>query len=373
MARKYTLHPEVLTRSYKGAVVRFRKVEDDVYMPVKDVRDLLMTGGCSYPIFQICSSSCKIEFYTTGNGITAILPWDIENLAKGGMRRALSANQQERINWLKSMCREIKSIVKPEMELISESQAVVVYQYNGCNISFFNGSNKMMNATQMGVAFNKTPKDWLRTQAAKELIQTLSAVRQICPTDLVVVKQGGVGEQGTWMHEDVAIEFARWLDPQFGIWCNDRIKELLKHGITAMPNVIAQALATPEATIKILQELQAEREAKQLAIEERNQAQSKVLIQTPKVEYYDAVITDRAYFTTTEIASELGTSYATLKKKLYQAGIVSTLTGNLTVNPQYKDYGEIQVRNGIRTRNDFKWNRAGRDAIFELINPEMPK
>lgn len=29
------------------------------------------------------------------------------------------------------------------------------------------------------------------------------------------------------MHEDVALEFARWLSPKFAIWCSDRIKELL--------------------------------------------------------------------------------------------------------------------------------------------------
>lgn len=29
------------------------------------------------------------------------------------------------------------------------------------------------------------------------------------------------------MHEDVALEFARWLSPKFAIWCNRRIKELL--------------------------------------------------------------------------------------------------------------------------------------------------
>lgn len=32
------------------------------------------------------------------------------------------------------------------------------------------------------------------------------------------------------MHEDVALEFARWLSPAFAIWCNDRIKELLMNG-----------------------------------------------------------------------------------------------------------------------------------------------
>lgn len=64
----------------------------------------------------------------------------------------------------------------------------------------------------------------------------LSADRQICPSELVqVVKGGNVKQQGTWMHEDVAIEFARWLSPKFAIWCNDHIKELLTTGMTATP------------------------------------------------------------------------------------------------------------------------------------------
>jgi hypothetical protein len=45
--------------------------------------------------------------------------------------------------------------------------------------------------------------------------------------DLVKVTKGG-NNPGTWMHEDVALEFARWLSPLFAIWCNDRIKELLR-------------------------------------------------------------------------------------------------------------------------------------------------
>jgi hypothetical protein len=44
----------------------------------------------------------------------------------------------------------------------------------------------------------------------------------------VKVKQGGNAKyQGTWMHEDVALIFAQWLSPEFYLWCNDRVKELL--------------------------------------------------------------------------------------------------------------------------------------------------
>lgn len=36
------------------------------------------------------------------------------------------------------------------------------------------------------------------------------------------------------MHEDVALEYARWLSPAFAIWCNDHIKQLLKEGTTSI-------------------------------------------------------------------------------------------------------------------------------------------
>lgn len=105
--------------------------------------------------------------------------------------------------------------------------ALTTFSYAGSKITFANESGVRVNATQMAKPFKKTPKDWLRLQSTQEFIATLSAVRQICLTGLVITKQGGNGEQGTWMHEDVALEFARWLSPKFAIWCNDRIKELL--------------------------------------------------------------------------------------------------------------------------------------------------
>lgn len=117
----------------------------------------------------------------------------------------------------------------------NNTETAVVREYDGYDITFLTGSNVMVNATEMAKPFGKTTKDWLRTNSSQEFIASLSAVRQILPTELVVVKQGGEPKlQGTWMHEDVALEFARWLSPRFAIWCNDRIKELFKYGSTTM-------------------------------------------------------------------------------------------------------------------------------------------
>jgi len=103
------------------------------------------------------------------------------------------------------------------------------FDYNGNGVTFqFENSGVMANATEMAKVFSKNPKDFLRTKQAKEFMGSLSAVRHISLTELTCIKQGG-DIQGTWMHEDVALEFARWLSPSFAIWCNDRIKELVKH------------------------------------------------------------------------------------------------------------------------------------------------
>ena len=93
----------------------------------------------------------------------------------------------------------------------------------------------------------------------------------------IQVKRGGIpGEarQGTWLHEDVALEFARWLSPAFAIWCNDRIKELLKYGMTATDDKLEEMIANPDLLIKLATELKKIREEKKkLEAETEHQAE----------------------------------------------------------------------------------------------------
>lgn len=139
-----------------------------------------------------------------------------------------------------------------------------IFSFHGSYVTFKNEDGTVMvNATEMAKHFGKTPKDWTRTKQSQEFINSLSAVRQICITGLIIVKQGGNGEQGTWMHEDVAIEFARWLSPVFAIWCNDRIKELLTKGSTSLniPKTYQEALRA------LADEVDRREKAEQLALE----------------------------------------------------------------------------------------------------------
>ena len=208
-----------------------------------------------------------------------------------------------------------------------------IFQYNGSPVTFQKGDSVMVNATEMAKAFDKRPIDWLQNKQTEEFLNELSKVRKSTLADLVQVTRGG-DNPGTWMHEDVAMEFARWLHPGFAIWCNDRIKELMKHGITATEATIENILSDPANTIKILQALQAEREEKaklQTVNKEQQQRietlqytteeQNRLIQQNQhKVEYFDSALQNSDAITIETIAKSLGTCPATLNKRLEACG-----------------------------------------------------
>jgi hypothetical protein len=94
----------------------------------------------------------------------------------------------------------------------------------------------------MGKVFGKTPKDWLRLQSTEQFLNALKISQEAdVPSELfdegekplVQVIHGGKN-RGSWFHEDVALEYSRWLNPLFAIWTNKHIKELLLKGSTAI-------------------------------------------------------------------------------------------------------------------------------------------
>lgn len=160
-----------------------------------------------------------------------------------------------------------------------------VFNYMGNEITFLNGESVMVNATEMAKPFGKAPWKWLELPSTKEYIKALSENRSLAVNQLVTSVRGGNNPdiRGNWFHEDLALEFARWLSPKFAIWCNDRIKELIKHGATALN---PESLLDPDYVIKVMTALKKERAEKELA-------QSQVKEMTPKALFADAVATSR--------------------------------------------------------------------------------
>lgn len=174
-----------------------------------------------------------------------------------------------------------------------------IFQYNNYPVTFNTGETTMINATEMAKPFGKLAKDWLSNKSTKKFLSTLSAVRTIPLTGLVEIKQGGNGEQGTWMHEDVAMEFARWLSPEFAIWCNDRIKELLLNGkveLNQSPSyTIEDPIARAEAWIQEQKKMQEEKKLLQLESDmwkkDSKEITEELVSHIPNLEFVERVAT----------------------------------------------------------------------------------
>ena len=98
------------------------------------------------------------------------------------------------------------------------------------------GFDMMINATEMAKPFKKRPNDWLSLPSTKKYLNVFESDARfsgITPTITVKGNRSDGTRQGTWMHRWVALEFARWLDPRFSIWCNQKIDELLQNGFTS--------------------------------------------------------------------------------------------------------------------------------------------
>jgi phage antirepressor YoqD-like protein len=194
---------------------------------------------------------------------------------------------------------------------------IINYSYKGSEISFMGGNNVMINATQMAKPFGKQPVHWLTNQNTKDYLDTLSKLRNLSLDDLVQVMKGG-NNPGTWMHEDVALEFARWLNPAFAIWCNDRIKELLRTGVATSSNDDEAIVYAMQVLNKRLEQSRAE---KAMLEQQNTYLANEIKGAAPKVKCYDEYISSEGTYTTTQIAKEYGWGAETLNKKLAAMGI----------------------------------------------------
>lgn len=81
------------------------------------------------------------------------------------------------------------------------------------------------NATVVAEKYGKRVADWLETKDTQEYLSALAEILNVPKTALLKPKRGRYG--GTWMHPDLAVPFARWLDVRFGVWCDQQIKHIL--------------------------------------------------------------------------------------------------------------------------------------------------
>lgn len=125
---------------------------------------------------------------------------------------------------------------------------IKLFEYKGSPIQFEDVEGKLMaNATLMCAAFGKKPADWQRSETAKRYIQAVMENSHIDESELVTVKRGGSDSQGTWIHEKLILNLARWLNVEFELWCDDKIAELLRTGKVSMQKLSPAELILQQA------------------------------------------------------------------------------------------------------------------------------
>lgn len=269
---------------------------------------------------------------------------------------------------------------------------LTVFKYEGKDVSFLpQDNNTLVNATEMARVFGKFPKDFLKTQQTKDFINALAKRTKIPLTDLLTVRHGGE-DNGTWMHEDLAIEFARWLSPDFSIWCNDRIKELMRHGITAMPSTIDDILANPDNFLRAVAAVKEERAKNAALLAERQAMQQQLIADEEKIEqkqqiireknkeinelkertqYLDIIMSSKALLTTTQIAQDYGMSAKAFNRILAEHRIQYKQNNQWLLKYPYTAEGYVSSKtiildNGTTILNT-QWTQKGRLFLYKFL------
>jgi len=230
-------------------------------------------------------------------------------------------------------------------------------------VTFSDGDTLQVNATQMAKAFGKMPNDYLRLDSTKAFIEAYMQENSVTVNPVTVV-QGGKN-QGTWMNEDIALDFAQWLSPRFKVWCNARIKELLTTGKTELSEM-QQIMGGYKLLMNKCERLEVA----------NVELTKEVAVLAPKAEVFDQVMDSTSLLNTTQVAVNHGLSAVALNKKLAEKKIQRKMSdGSWVLNADYSNQGYARlvpfpysVRDGItKTRNNLLWTEKGRQFISQII------
>lgn len=255
------------------------------------------------------------------------------------------------------------------------SQLTKLFSYNGNEVTFRSADGiAYVNATEMAKPFGKRPNDYMSLPSTNELIEAVTRKNGNANNQLVITKRGGQ-DQGTWLHETIALDFAQWLSVDFKLWCNDRIKELLTVGMTATPQTIEDMLSNPDMIIQMATQLKELRNTTARQEAQLKTAQQYFQIVKPKAEYYDDVLTSNSQITTNSIAMELGVSAIKLNKMLREKKVIYKQGDKWLLTSQFRGKGYddtythkyFNSKGEVMTKTEMRWTEKGREFIHNLF------
>lgn len=249
-----------------------------------------------------------------------------------------------------------------------------VFSFNGNNVTMrLQDGTVYVNLTEFAKPFpGKNLTQIVNSLEIKEYCDALSKLQNYSLADLLQVTRGG-NSNGTWAHQKVALRVAQKLSPDFAVWVDTKIEELLTTGVTTASDDDAAIAHAMEILNRRLEQAKAEK----LVLEEKNRLQEQVIQeQAPQVEYCQRVLTSESTYTVTQIAKEFGWSAETLNKKLHERGVQYKQSGQWLLYAKYQDKGytdtitrEYKDHLGRqRTSMQTVWRETGRHFIHSLFD-----
>lgn len=258
-------------------------------------------------------------------------------------------------------------------------ESLQIFNYEGNDISFKHANGMVyVNASEMAKPFGKRTSDYLSNQSTKDFIA--SYIKRNPKTGNPVLVIHGGTDAGTWMLEDIALDFAQWLSADFRFWCNTHIKNLLTVGMTALPETLDAMINNPDLVIGLATKLKAETAAKEDALKlldieaHKNESlQQHLTVIKPKAEYFDEVLVPSATLTTNKIAADLGITGRKLNSLLVEWKIQYKESGTYMLYAKYRgqnlaDYNTYPKKGAGEgeTVQHMVWTQIGRKFITEL-------
>lgn len=203
-----------------------------------------------------------------------------------------------------------------------------IFEYKGNKISFEVNGRVLINVTEFAKSFpDKNLTQIIQSNEIQKYIEILSKLQNYSLTDLLRVERGG-NNPGTWANSKVALRIAQKLSPEFAVWVDSKIEELLTTGKTQLDNLTHP---TRKQLAQWVIELE---EAKELA-------DQKIKELSPKAEVYDKISECKNLKTIQQVAKDLGTGEHRLFKWLRENNIL--MSKNIPYQ-RFLEQGYFEVR-----------------------------
>lgn len=183
-------------------------------------------------------------------------------------------------------------------------------------------------------------------------------------TMAVLINESGLYSLTLSSKLPTAKAFKRWITSEV-------LPSIRKHGAYLTDAKAAEILLTPEAGIRMLQEIIAER-AKSAKLSETvalNEARIQEI--QPKADYYDIILQSASTVSVTQIAKDYGMSAKHLNQLLHDLGIQFKQGEIWLLYQEYADKGYTQSKTFSFGENGSKqhsyWTQKGRVFLYEFL------